>query len=102
MGSGEAIYKTSSSGVAPISSPSKTIEGEGMLNGLVVLDSDTLLVSYAAKGQISLGISVVAYRSDSTQRKMQLTTKICYFKGQKSKRLCDDFRHLYSLSHTVW
>lgn len=65
IGSGKAIYKVDFSGSTPSSSLIKAIDGAGTLNGLAVLDNDTVLVGDAGKGQIwrftiSTGASAVA------------------------------------------
>lgn len=69
---GKGIYKVDFSGASPSSSLIATISGAGTLNGLAVLDADTLLVADAGKGQIwrltiSTGKSDVAV-ADATMK----------------------------------
>jgi glucose/arabinose dehydrogenase len=69
---GKAIYKVDFSGATPSASLIKAIDEAGTLNGLAVLDADTVLVADATKGQIwrftsSIGASSVAF-ADPTMK----------------------------------
>ena len=67
---GKAVYKVDFSGATPSSSLIATIAGAGNMNGLAVLDADTVLLGDATKGQIwkltiSTGKSEVAIQDAS-------------------------------------
>ncbi|KAN0110753.1 hypothetical protein V8E51_007140 [Hyaloscypha variabilis] len=69
---GKSVYKVDFSGASPSSSLIATIAGAGNMNGLAVLDSDTVLLGDATKGQIwkltiSTGKSEVAIQDKTMQ-----------------------------------